>query len=137
MDHTNVIHPSTKFSCDQVPCQRLTLEEYGVTLKYIKGTDNVVIDALSRLLFAEIAQHKEDLNVFEAPPAPPIGLRRIRENQETFTNLAHICTFPGYQKVIQDHENQGVALTYYNSLLCHRNGTFRIFTPINICAELT
>ena len=52
-DHTNLTHDETKHTCDRVLRQRLLLEEYGCTLKYIKGDKNVVADTLSRLDFDE------------------------------------------------------------------------------------
>ena len=41
---------------------RLILEEFGPELKYIKGENNVVADALSRL---EMSDNKEILNISE------------------------------------------------------------------------
>ena len=46
-DHKNLTYKN--FNTDRVMRWRLILEEFGLTLKYIKGTDNVVADALSRL----------------------------------------------------------------------------------------
>jgi hypothetical protein len=37
-------------------CWRLTLEEYGPELRYIKGEHNVVADALSRLDMIEVSE---------------------------------------------------------------------------------
>ena len=65
MDHKNLIHPSTKFSSNQVLRQQLTLEEYGITLQYIKSTKIFVADILSRLPFTETAKYKEEINVLE------------------------------------------------------------------------
>eukprot|EP00957_Ditylum_brightwellii_P049018 3719118-Ditylum_brightwellii.AAC.1 len=48
-DHKNLTYDSTLHTCDRVLRQRMMLEEYGVNLKYIKGKDNHVVDALSRL----------------------------------------------------------------------------------------
>jgi len=76
-DHTNLIHPSTKFFSNRVLRQRLTLEEYGVTLKYIKATENVVADTLSTLPFAETTKNKEEFNLF----APLIDLHHIRKKK--------------------------------------------------------
>ena len=73
----NQIYSSTKFSSSRFLCQRLNLEEYVVILKYIEGAENVVTDVLSRLPFTETTKNKEELNLFEAPPVPPIDLYRI------------------------------------------------------------
>jgi hypothetical protein len=46
-DHLNSTHK--QFNTDRVMRWRLILEEYGVSLNYVKGTNNIVADALSRL----------------------------------------------------------------------------------------
>jgi transposase InsO family protein len=46
-DHLNLTHK--QFNTDRVMRWRLILEEYGVSLTYVKGTTNIVADALSRL----------------------------------------------------------------------------------------
>jgi len=43
-------------SSDRVYRWRLLLEEYGPEIIYIKGIDNTVADAISRLLFSKPAQ---------------------------------------------------------------------------------
>eukprot|EP00957_Ditylum_brightwellii_P009735 733818-Ditylum_brightwellii.AAC.1 len=48
-DHKNLTYDSTMHMCDRVLRQHIMLEEYGVVLKYIKGEDNHVVDALSQL----------------------------------------------------------------------------------------
>ena len=48
-DHKNLTYPNTDFSSDRVLRQRLTIDEYGAKLVYIKGSHNIVADALSRL----------------------------------------------------------------------------------------
>ncbi len=46
-DHLNLTHK--QFNTDRVIRWHLILEEYGVSLTYVKGTTNIVADALSRL----------------------------------------------------------------------------------------
>jgi hypothetical protein len=46
-DHENMTYKN--FNSDRVRCWRLYIEEYSPGLQYIKGTHNVVADALSRL----------------------------------------------------------------------------------------
>ena len=59
-DHKNLIY--SFFYTERVMCWRLILEEFGPELKYIKGENNVVADALSRL---EMSDNQEILNVSE------------------------------------------------------------------------
>ena len=46
-DHKNLTYQN--FNTDRVMRWRLIIEEYGPTLKYVKGETNIVADALSRL----------------------------------------------------------------------------------------
>jgi hypothetical protein len=55
-DHKNLIYAAQQMSSDRVYRWRLLLEEYGPEIIYIKGIDNTVADAISRLLFSKPAQ---------------------------------------------------------------------------------
>ena len=59
-DHKNLTYK--KFNTERVMRWRLILEELGPELKYIKGENNVVFDALSRL---EKSDNQEILNISE------------------------------------------------------------------------
>ena len=59
-DHKNLTFK--KFNTERVMCWRLILEEFGPELKYIKGENNIVADALSRL---EISGNHDILNIYE------------------------------------------------------------------------
>ena len=48
-DHKNLVRDALGLTCDRVYRWRLLLEEYGPEIVYIKGEDNVVADAISRL----------------------------------------------------------------------------------------
>jgi len=50
-DHKNLVYKH--FNTEQVMHWQLLLEEFGPKLTYVKGTNNVVADALSRLTIAE------------------------------------------------------------------------------------
>ena len=72
---------------------RLILEEFGIELKYIKGENNVVADALSRL---EKSPNQEILNISELygyddedmpDSAYPIRYNNIAKAQETDAKL--------------------------------------------------
>ena len=59
-DHLNLTY--NQFNTDCVMRWRLILEEYGVALTYVKGTTNIVADALSRL------SRLEDVNFHACVP---------------------------------------------------------------------
>ena len=59
-DHKNLTFK--QFNTERVMRWRLILEEFGPGLKYIKGENNVVADALSRL---EKSDNQEILNISE------------------------------------------------------------------------
>ena len=59
-DHLNLTYK--QFNTDRVMRWRLILEEYGVDLHYVKGTNNVVAEALSRL------PRREDINFHDSVP---------------------------------------------------------------------
>ena len=72
---------------------RLILKEFGPELKYIKGENNVVADALSRL---EMSDNQEILNISELygysdkdlpDSAYPIHYHDIAKGQETDAKL--------------------------------------------------
>ena len=48
-DHKNLTYACTDHTSDRVLRQRLTIDEYGANVVYVKGVNNVVADALSRL----------------------------------------------------------------------------------------
>ena len=59
-DHKNITYKF--FNTERVMRWRLILKEFGPELKYIKGENNVVADALSRL---EKSPNQETLNISE------------------------------------------------------------------------
>ena len=48
-DHKNLVHATTMSQSQRVMRWRLILEEFGPDIKHIKGEDNTVADAISRL----------------------------------------------------------------------------------------
>ena len=58
-DHENLTQ--VKFNLDRVMRWRLYIEEYSPDLQYIKGSENVVADALSRLDMDNVPSYKEAL----------------------------------------------------------------------------
>lgn len=60
-DHQNLIRDSLGSTSDRVQRWRLLLNEYGPDIRYIKGVDNTVADAISRLDYSpKINPHPED-----------------------------------------------------------------------------
>ena len=67
-DHKNLVYKN--FNTERVMRWRLLLEEFGPKLTYVKGTSNVVADALSRLRLTE-EDFSHDLKVFELAAVDP------------------------------------------------------------------
>ena len=66
-DHKNLVF--TTFNTERVLRWRMVLEEYGPELVYIKGPDNVVADALSRLDL--IPENEDDVRNATSTTDPP------------------------------------------------------------------
>ena len=90
-DHKNLTYKF--FNIERVMRWRLILEEFGPELKYIKGENNVIADALSRL---EKSPNQEILNISELygyddedmpNSAYPIRYHDIAKTQETDAKL--------------------------------------------------
>ena len=71
-DHQNLMRDALGLTSDRVYRWRLILEEYGPEIVYIKGIDNTVADAISRLDFT---------------PVLPTSKREEQQNWMTFTKL--------------------------------------------------
>ena len=63
-DHKNLVRDALGLTSDRVYRWRLLLEEYGPEIEYIKGTDNTVADAISRLEY-DPTRHKRDNNALQ------------------------------------------------------------------------
>ena len=59
-DHKNLTYQH--FNKERLMCWRLILEEFGPELKYIKGENNVVDEALSSL---DMSDNQDILNISE------------------------------------------------------------------------
>ena len=77
-DHKNLVHETTLMSSQRVMRWRLLLEEYGPDIVYIKGTDNIIADALSRIPI------KGDSETEKTP-------KKCKSNKET-QHLDHLNT---------------------------------------------
>ena len=58
-DHQNLMRDALGLTSDRVYRWRLILEEYGPEIVYIKGIDNTVADAISRLDFTPTLPSKK------------------------------------------------------------------------------
>ena len=56
-DHKNLVKDALGLTCDRVHRWRLLLEEYNPEIEYIKGSENIVADAISRLDYDEKVKH--------------------------------------------------------------------------------
>ena len=60
-DHINLTRDALGMTSDRVYRWRLLIEEYGPTIMYIKGIDNTVADAVSRLDYnPALNRHADD-----------------------------------------------------------------------------
>ena len=96
-DHKNLT--CKNFNTERVMRWRLVLEEFGPELHYIKGENNIVADALSRL---DMDNQQEIFNITEAigyddddlpPGAFPIQYSLIGKEQQKDSNLQAKLTF--------------------------------------------
>ena len=85
-DHKNLTYNNSDYSSDRILRQRLIIEEYGAEIIYIKGQQNVVADALSRLPSQSSTDEEFTINeelflqkrVFEDQVAFPLDLKKNR-----------------------------------------------------------
>ena len=150
-DHLNLTHK--QFNTDRVMRWRLILEEYGVDLQYIKGTANVVADALSRLdrqdaldvnFSTPVSDHTlADLFLNERSDDQlvyPLDLRAIDTAQQQDPLLLkrlktgvpgyHLKSFCGGEEVICHQDKiyipaplQARITEWYHIMLCHSGAT--------------
>ena len=88
-DHKNLVYKH--FNTERVMRWRLLLEEFGPKLTYVKGANNIVADALSRL---EITEEEFSAKAFaseladdEFPEGYPLSYREIAYRQERDDDL--------------------------------------------------
>ena len=89
-DHKNLTYLTTDHGCERLLRQRLIIEEFGAEIKYIKGENNVVADALSRLPINHVEDNEEfflNRRVFQDIVAFPLDLTKIKEMQKNDAQL--------------------------------------------------
>ena len=78
MGHTIIVYTDHKnltykvFNTERVMRWRLICEEFGATLKYIKGSHNIIADCLSRLHLEPSLKSEPDYDVTDEPPNRPL-----------------------------------------------------------------
>ncbi len=92
-DHKNLIQEALGLTSDHVHRWSLLLEEFGPEIVHIKGIQNTVADAISRLDFNPVQDKKGKLDyVHKAPVSSPHAhsLRRKHSNNPT-PNKHGVC----------------------------------------------
>ena len=88
-DHKNLVYKT--FNTERVMRWRLIIEEFGPKLTYIKGENNVVADALSRMRLSEKDFSQEafagDANTGDLPKEFPLSYRVLAREQESDQKL--------------------------------------------------
>ena len=113
-DHKNLVYKH--FNTERVMRWRLVLEEYGPELVYIKGENNIVADALSRLRLTEqdFSLEAFPLEHDEVPEEYPLRFEAIAAGQANWAQL---------QKKLQD-DPENYKVTEYK----HSDTTYNIIT---------
>ena len=125
-DHKNIVYG--KLSNDRIARWRLLLEEYGPTYVHVKGTDNVVADALSRMdadFEAEMPSADsttEMANAFskekdESFPMSPKLIAKCQKQDKSLNKKVMNDTTKQYS--VQNIE--GLDLVHYNGKICIPN----------------
>ena len=122
-DHKNLTHKC--FNTERIMRWRLILEEFGPEIKYIKGENNVVADAISRL---EMSDSQEILNISELygyddedlpDSAYPICYKDISKAQKTDAKLSqNIVSHKYYTLDNFCGGDQNHRLIFWNSKIC-------------------
>ena len=85
MDHKNSTFLTSDNGCERILRQRLVIEQFGVEIKYIKGTSNLVADTLSRLLVKQSRMNKElflNQGEFQDTVTFPLHINHIKDLQQ-------------------------------------------------------
>ena len=86
-DHKNLVHAATMSQSQRVMRWRLILEEFGPDIQHIKGEDNVVADAISRLPMSEMSKIEDEFFIQEDQEAEfPLDLHLVQERTEIELN---------------------------------------------------
>lgn len=104
-DHKNITCKS--FNTNRVMRWRLIIEEYGPELIYIKGTQNIIADALSRLDKSQLEVSDKTLSdLFATTPTLlefPFTYKNIHKEQQKDRSLLQVASSDSTYSVKQFH----------------------------------
>ena len=83
-DHKNLVHAATMSQSQRVMRWRLILEEFGPDIKHIKGEENIVADAISRLPTANQDQEEHCTEASGLTKNVILGEHLALEDEEEF-----------------------------------------------------
>jgi RNase H-like domain found in reverse transcriptase len=86
-DHKNLTYKV--FNTQHVMRWRLLIEEHGPTLEYVKGVNNVVADALSRLELDPPLETESDPSIMETPTSRQLA-EAFHLTPQDYTNTCQI-----------------------------------------------
>ena len=116
-DHKNITYDSSNFDSDRILRQRLLIEEFGAELRYIKGENNVVADALSRLPMTVTKISDEaflNRRVFQDTVVFPLDLAHLKGLQDNDNQLLRLLRDRKNSKVYQEDMVNGIKLWTVN-----------------------
>jgi hypothetical protein len=115
-DHKNLTHQVSSHASDRVLRQHLLLEEYGVELENIKGENNTVADALSRI-------PTEELFIFDESVEFPLNMALIADKQ---------LTDPHLQKALLEQSNLYSAAEREGQQIYVNRQTDSVYVPASL-----
>ena len=124
-DHENLTYKN--FNSDRVMRWRLYIEEYSPDLQYIKGTHNVVADALSRLEIEETPFEDTQESFLglmecfakkqETDDFHPLNYQHLKIAQDRDKTILKILKMPNTQYALKEYHGGGKV----TSLICYKD----------------
>jgi RNase H-like domain found in reverse transcriptase len=124
-DHKNLTYKV--FNTQRVMRWRLLIEEYGPTLEYVKGVNNVVADALSRLELDPPLKTESDPSIMETPTSRQLA-EAFHLTPQDYTNTCPLTLKTLMREQQRDHivmEKAKVAASGISLRSYHGGGKIR------------